>query len=76
LLRADRGAFAITPACILRRALHEARSAFLKVLDGYTLADLVKNRAVLSALLVGEPLRAGAPRAHALGPAGGPIREP
>jgi Rrf2 family nitric oxide-sensitive transcriptional repressor len=45
---------AITPACILRRALHEARSAFLEVLDGYTLADLVKNRTMLSALLEQE----------------------
>ena len=42
---------AITPACILRRALHEARGAFLKVLDGYTLADLVNNRALLRPLL-------------------------
>jgi Rrf2 family nitric oxide-sensitive transcriptional repressor len=46
---------AITPACILRRALHEARSAFLDVLDGYTLADLVKNRGMLNALLEREP---------------------
>lgn len=41
----------ITPACVLRRALHEARAAFLKVLDGYTLADLVKNRRMLDDLL-------------------------
>lgn len=41
----------LTPACILRRALHEARSAFLAVLDAYTLADLVENRGALSALL-------------------------
>lgn len=41
----------ITPACTLRRALHEARSAFLEVLDAYTLADLVENRSALAELL-------------------------
>jgi Rrf2 family nitric oxide-sensitive transcriptional repressor len=41
----------ITPVCTLRRALHEAQSAFLKVLDSYTLADLVENRSALSGLL-------------------------
>jgi Rrf2 family nitric oxide-sensitive transcriptional repressor len=52
---------AITPACILRRALHEARSAFLAVLDGYTLADLIKNRSMLSELLAREAPRPGEP---------------
>jgi Rrf2 family nitric oxide-sensitive transcriptional repressor len=42
---------AITPACRLRGALSEARAAFLAVLDGYTLADLVSNGAALQALL-------------------------
>ena len=42
---------AITPACRLRGALAEARAAFLAVLDGYTLADLVGNGASLQALL-------------------------
>jgi Rrf2 family nitric oxide-sensitive transcriptional repressor len=56
---------AITPACILRRALHEARSAFLKVLDGYTLADLVKNRTMLSALLARESPQSGEPARNA-----------
>jgi len=41
----------ISPACKLRRALQQARSAFLAVLDNYTLADLVENRDALSALL-------------------------
>jgi Rrf2 family nitric oxide-sensitive transcriptional repressor len=41
----------ITPGCKLRRALNEARTAFLKVLDGYTLADLVENRQMLAMLL-------------------------
>jgi len=42
---------AITPACTLRRALHEARTAFLAVLDSYSLADLVANGDVLRQLL-------------------------
>ncbi|MBV8682799.1 MAG: Rrf2 family transcriptional regulator [Caulobacteraceae bacterium] len=41
----------ITPACKLRRALWEARAAFLEVLDAYTLADLVENRAPMRELL-------------------------
>ena len=45
-------ACAISPACRLRGAMHQARAAFLKVLDGYTLADLVENRAALEALLL------------------------
>jgi Rrf2 family nitric oxide-sensitive transcriptional repressor len=36
---------------VLKRALNGARDAFLEVLDGYTLADLVEPRARLSALL-------------------------
>jgi Rrf2 family nitric oxide-sensitive transcriptional repressor len=43
---------AISPACRLRGALHQAQAAFLKVLDGYTLADLVENRAALEGLLL------------------------
>ncbi|BAQ49244.1 MULTISPECIES: Rrf2 family transcriptional regulator [Methylobacterium] len=35
------GACAITVSCRLRRALGEALAAFLAVLDGYTLADLL-----------------------------------
>ncbi len=41
----------IVPACGLRGALYEARQAFLAVLDRYTLADLVRQRAELAALL-------------------------
>ena len=52
---------AITPACILRRALYEARAAFLEVLDGYTLADLVENRALLNPLLARGLIPAGGP---------------
>ena len=39
----------ITPACDLKRALYEALQAFLKVLDGYTLADFLNHQR--------EPLR-------------------
>lgn len=34
----------IARACSLTAALHEARRAFMKVLDGYSLADLVADR--------------------------------
>ena len=42
---------AIRPACVLRRTLERAGKAFLDVLDGYSLADLVKPRAPLRSLL-------------------------
>jgi Rrf2 family nitric oxide-sensitive transcriptional repressor len=42
---------AITPACRLRGVLAEAKTAFLDVLDGYSLADLVSNGVSLEALL-------------------------
>ena len=49
----------IVPACGLRGALHQARSAFLAVLDRYTLADLVANPTELQALLgIAPPTRA------------------
>ncbi len=41
----------IRPCCVLRRALEKACLAFVEVLDGYTLRDLVKPRAPLRALL-------------------------
>ncbi|HEY6879337.1 MAG TPA: Rrf2 family transcriptional regulator [Polyangiales bacterium] len=41
----------LTPACKLKRALAEARSAFVAALDAYTLADLLSNRAQLVQLL-------------------------
>ncbi len=40
---AARNACIISPVCGLRSPLEEALAAFLGVLDGYTLADLVKN---------------------------------
>jgi Rrf2 family transcriptional regulator, nitric oxide-sensitive transcriptional repressor len=42
---------AIEPCCVLKRALKQARDAFLEVLDGYTLEDLVQPRTRLSGLL-------------------------
>jgi Rrf2 family nitric oxide-sensitive transcriptional repressor len=42
---------AIFPACLLRGALDEARDAFLRVLDGYTLAELAAPGARLRTLL-------------------------
>lgn len=44
----------ISPACTLKRILAESKEGFLKVLDAYTLADLVKNEAEL-AILLQEP---------------------
>jgi Rrf2 family nitric oxide-sensitive transcriptional repressor len=36
---------------VLRRSLEKAREAFMAVLDGYTLADLVQPRGRLTGLL-------------------------
>lgn len=47
----DAAACAIGPACVLQTALHEALTAFLAVLDRYSLADLVAPRRRLAALL-------------------------
>lgn len=41
----------IEPVCVLRQALGEALEAFLSVLEGYTLADLLEPRSELHALL-------------------------
>jgi Rrf2 family nitric oxide-sensitive transcriptional repressor len=42
---------AIQSCCVLKRALKKARDAFIEVLDGYTLADLVRPQARLTSLL-------------------------
>lgn len=40
----DCGSCVIAPACALTGALHEARDAFMAVLDRYSLAELVEER--------------------------------
>jgi Rrf2 family nitric oxide-sensitive transcriptional repressor len=42
----------IERVCVLRCALRNATEAFLAVLDGHTLADLIKPQRVLSSLLL------------------------
>ncbi|ORM66786.1 nitric oxide-sensing transcriptional repressor NsrR [Pantoea rwandensis] len=46
---------AITPACRLRNALNSAVQLFLKELDNYTLADLVRDNDSLYQILLSEP---------------------
>jgi Rrf2 family nitric oxide-sensitive transcriptional repressor len=56
---------AIRPSCVLRRALQKAYLAFVDVLDGYTLGDLVKPKARLRTLLSiapGDDKRTSIPR--------------
>jgi Rrf2 family transcriptional regulator, nitric oxide-sensitive transcriptional repressor len=47
-----RGYCPIERVCVLRGVLHDAIQAFLAVLDGYTLADLIKPQGALSSLLL------------------------
>ena len=56
-----RGYCPIERCCVLRGVLHDAIQAFLAVLDGYTLADLVKPRRALSSLLLHDQHAAHAP---------------
>ena len=49
------GACVIGRRCVLRGALQRARDAFLGVLDGYSLADLVRPRSRLQTLLALAP---------------------
>jgi Rrf2 family nitric oxide-sensitive transcriptional repressor len=51
-------------SCVLRSAIEKARFAFIEVLDGYTLRDLVRPRAPLQTLL------AITPASHVSAPAG------
>lgn len=52
---------ALDKACGLRGAFAEALQAFYRVLDRYTLADLVRNPQVLARLLfIGRPARTAA----------------
>lgn len=48
---ANGGECLILPACGLRGPLLEAKEAFFKALDGYTLADVTASRSALSLLL-------------------------
>src|SRR5579863_7031271 len=48
----QRGYCPIQRVCELRGVFNEATQAFLAVLDGYTLADLIKPRRALSSLLL------------------------
>ncbi|MBZ0072278.1 MAG: Rrf2 family transcriptional regulator [Thiohalobacteraceae bacterium] len=48
---ADSSRCRIEPACALRGILQRALQAFYAVLDGYTLADVMRNRDQLAALL-------------------------
>lgn len=57
--RPDKNECAITPGCRLRSVLASALSAYLAVLDGYTLADLTSRPERLTALFL---------RPEALGP--------
>jgi Rrf2 family nitric oxide-sensitive transcriptional repressor len=56
---------AIRPSCVLRRALQKAYLAFVEVLDGYTLGDLVKPKTPLRTLLAivpGDDKRTSTPK--------------
>lgn len=48
----------IERVCVLRGALRDATEAFLDILDGYTLADLIKPHKALSSLLL---MQSGSP---------------
>lgn len=63
---ADGGHCGIARLCRLRGVLHEAVQAFYRVLDGYTLADLVHNRDELAQVmqLLPAEARAGTPLAE------------
>jgi Rrf2 family nitric oxide-sensitive transcriptional repressor len=61
----DCGGCVIAPACGLTGALGEALDAFMAVLDGYTLADLLNKRAGLADLFRRLVPEAGAGAASA-----------
>ena len=54
------GSCCISPACTLKRILGEAKNAFLKLLDGYTIADIARPRSALRELLGAAPAAAAA----------------
>ncbi|MGH9697453.1 MAG: RrF2 family transcriptional regulator [Bryobacteraceae bacterium] len=57
---------AIRRCCVLRDALERAYAAFIEVLDGYSLADLVRPRSRLRTMLSIAPIRNASGAAHAL----------
>lgn len=64
------GSCCLVPACRLQDVLAEAFEGFYKVLDRYTLADLLKNRGELLALLPAlewMPMQVQARTAHRVG---------
>jgi Rrf2 family transcriptional regulator, nitric oxide-sensitive transcriptional repressor len=68
-LKPDYTACALLPACVMRQALKQAGAAFLEVLDGYTLGDLIQPGAKLRALLaIPRPDRNAAPWSRRLSP--------
>ena len=50
-LQGEKGYCRIEKSCVLRGALHEATSAFLAVLDRFTVADLIKPGRSITRLL-------------------------
>ncbi len=46
----------LSPACRLRKAMHEALEAFFAVLDGYTLADVAANERQIRKLVALQPI--------------------
>jgi Rrf2 family transcriptional regulator, nitric oxide-sensitive transcriptional repressor len=52
---AETGFCRIEECCVLRRALGEATLAFMRTLDGYTLADLLAPGARLARSLLSNP---------------------
>ncbi|KEQ16863.1 Rrf2 family transcriptional regulator [Endozoicomonas numazuensis] len=51
LIDCDEPVCRISPSCRLKGILADAMSAFMAVLDSYTLADLIENRKELAGLL-------------------------
>ena len=51
----DCASCSITPACRLKKALHDAVQRFLQELDSYTLADLVEGNTPLYEIILSEP---------------------
>lgn len=46
----------LTPSCVLKNAMREALGAFFRVLDGYTLADVIANERQIRKLVVIHPI--------------------